>query len=100
MTIVNSQQELVSAVAAGETDIRLGSDFTLAAQISVNQSFTLSSNGDVPFTITKADGYYGTLFRILGGTLTLRNVIIDGAKDSHDQETLLLDAWCLYRAAR
>lgn len=88
MTVVNSQQELVAAISTGETDIRVGADFTLSAQVSVNRSFTLTSNADEPFIVTKADGFYGTLFRVFGGTLTLQNIILDGAKDSHERENV------------
>lgn len=86
MAVVVNQAQLLVAVAAKDPEIQVGDNFSLSVQISVNDSFTLRSTEGNSFTITKNDGYYGALFRVYGGTLTLENITLDGDILGHSEE--------------
>lgn len=68
--------------------IQITSDFSIDSQINILYPVTIeSSNADAPFTLTKDTSYFGYLFRVQsGGSLTLRNVILDGDKANHPEE--------------
>ena len=84
MTQVSTQAELQAAIAAQEADIEVTADFQIDAGQRITYAAKISSGAGGPYTMTKADGHEGTLFLIENrGSLTLSNIILDGAKETH-----------------
>lgn len=88
MAQVSDQTQLQAALAARDEMIQITSDFSINSQINILYPVTIeSSNADTPYTLTKDASYFGYLFRVQnGGSLTLRNVILDGDKANHPEE--------------
>lgn len=84
MTQVSTQAELQAALAAQETDIQVTADFFIDAQQEITYDVTISSAAGDRWTLVKEDGFDNYMFEIDGnGSLTLQNIRLDGAKDTH-----------------
>ncbi|WP_040198354.1 InlB B-repeat-containing protein [Candidatus Soleaferrea massiliensis] len=84
MTQVSTQTELQAAIAAQEAEIEVTADFKIDTAQRITYSATISSGAGGPYTLTEADGHNGSLFFIENrGSLTLANIILDGAKETH-----------------
>lgn len=85
MAQVSNQTQLLEALTAGDSTIQVTADFTITTQINILYSVTIESlTVETPFTLTKDTSYFTYLFRIQGGgSLTLRNLILDGNKENH-----------------
>ena len=71
------------SIAAKETNIEVTADFKIDTSQRITYAATISSGLGGPYTLTKADGYSGSLFFIENpGSLTLANIILDGAKET------------------
>ena len=88
MAQVNDQAGLRAALGDGDPDIQLTGSFTLTSSITIKYPVTIRSiSPDTRYTITKADTYYTYLIRISdGGSLTLKDIIIDGNAASRPME--------------
>lgn len=84
MTQVSTQAELQAAIAAQEPDIQVAADFFIDAQQEITYDVTISSAPGNRWSLVKEDGFDKYLFEIDGnGSLTLQNIRLDGAKDTH-----------------
>ena len=84
MIQVSTQAELQAAIAAQEADIEVTADFQIDTSQRITYAATISSGAGGPYTLTKADSHNGALFVIENnGSLTLTNIILDGAKETH-----------------
>lgn len=87
MITVTNQTELRNALAQGETDIAIANDFTLSTTLNIESDVTLHSLGTATFTLLKSATFFGYILRVRnGGSLTLKNIIIDGNKANHPLE--------------
>lgn len=87
MRTVRTEAELQNAILAQEADIQVAADFNITEEHSISHTVTISSAQGEPYTLSKAAGYNGYLFTTLeGGSLTLRDIILDGARETHAQE--------------
>lgn len=88
MTQISNQTQLLAALAAGASSILITADFPINSQINILYPVTIESlNADTPFTLSKDPSYFTYLFRIQnGGSLTLKNIILDGEKENHLSE--------------
>lgn len=88
MAQVSNQSELVAALAARESLVQIADDFSVNTQVNISYSVTFESVSADPVRVLSKDAsYYAYLFRISnGGSLTVRNLVIDGAKDVHGTE--------------
>ena len=86
MTNVSTQAELAAAIAARETDIVVTASFDIDQTITIPYRHTVSSDGNGPYTLTKRQGFNLSVFDIINrGELILRNIVLDGAKETHTQ---------------
>lgn len=77
---VNDSAELKAAIEAGETEITIGSNFTLSESIKIeNKTIVINGGG---FTITNANENMLQMFDIKNSTVTFNNIILDGNKKS------------------
>lgn len=84
MRQVSTQAELQAAIAAGEKEIEATTDFNIDALQEIAYATTITSAEGGSHTLTKADGYNESLFAVINnGSLTLQNIILDGAKGTH-----------------
>ena len=75
---VNDSAELKAAIEAGETEITIGSNFTLSESIKIeNKTIVINGGG---FTITNANENMLQMFDIKNSTVTFNNIILDGNK--------------------
>lgn len=88
MAQVSNQTELIAALAAREALVQIAVDFSVNTQVNISYSVTFESVSADPVRVLSKDAsYYSYLFRISnGGSLTVRNLVIDGAKDVHGTE--------------
>lgn len=88
MTQISNQTQLLAALAAQDSNIQVTSNFAITSQINILYPVTIESlTADAPFILSKDPSYFTYLFRIQnGGSLTLRNIILDGDKDNHPQD--------------
>lgn len=88
MAQVTNQVELLAALAQRDPLIQVTADFSINSQVTVSYSVALESiSTDVVHVITKDANYYGYLFRISdNGSLSVRNLVIDGDRSAHDIE--------------
>lgn len=88
MAQVTNQVELITALAARDPLIQFAADFNLNSQIVVSYSVTFESvSADTVHVLSKDASYYSYLLRISdGGSLTVRNLVIDGNRGSHITE--------------
>lgn len=88
MAQVSNQTELVSALANRESFVQFADDFSVNTQVNLSYSVTFESVSEIPVRVLSKDAsYFSYLFRISnGGSLTVRNLIIDGNKDVHGTE--------------
>lgn len=88
MIQVSTQRELLSALNSKDPLIQITAGFPILSQINITYPVTIKSlTADHIFTLTKDETYAGYLFRISGGgSLTIQNLIIDGAKAAHDDQ--------------
>lgn len=70
---VYNEEELLAALSEG-TEIQLGCSFTIKDTIDVLGNTVIEGNG---FTLSRADGFTGTMFQV-DGSLTLNNITVDG----------------------
>ena len=78
LTTVTTEQELSQALSSSETEIKLGGNFTISAQISVPANKTVSIDGD-GHSIGRASGYTNTLLAIpASANLSMTDLVIDG----------------------
>lgn len=84
MTNVSTQAELVAAIAARETEIVLTASFDIDELINITYALTIRSDENGPYTLTKSDNYDNSIFLTdTYADLTLQNIVLDGAKQSH-----------------
>lgn len=85
MAQVSNQAELYAALTAHDPLIQINDDFNLNIQMAITYSVTLESVSSANIhVLTKDATYYSYLFRISNnGAVTVRNLIIDGNKESH-----------------
>lgn len=88
MTQISNQTQLLAALAAQDSNIQVTSNFAITSQINILYPVTIESlTADAPFILSKDPSYFTYLFRIQnGGSLTLRNIILDGDKDNHPRD--------------
>lgn len=87
MTNVSNQTELQAAIAAQETDIVVTANFDITTVQTIFYAATVSGGDGGPYTLTKGSGFNSSVFVVTNrGELTLRNMILDGAKDSHSED--------------
>lgn len=88
MAQVSNQTELIVALAARESLVQIAVDFSVNTQVNISYSVTFESvSADIARVLSKDASYYSYLFRISnGGSLTVRNLVIDGTKDVHGTE--------------
>lgn len=87
MAQVSSQAELRTALEALDSFIQVTADFSISAQINIQYAVTIESYaGGSPAVLTKDNSYSSYMFRITdGGSLTVRNIILDGNGAAHPQ---------------
>lgn len=87
MTQVSTQAELAAAIQAADPNIQITANFEISALQTIGYAATISGAGGGGYnTLTKASGYNGPLFQVRGGgSLTLQNITLDGAQESHAQ---------------
>lgn len=87
MTRVSTQSELIAAIAAQETDIVVTANFEISETQTINYAVTIASEENASYTLTKATNFDNSLFSLNTNTsiLTLQNIIIDGAKQTHTE---------------
>lgn len=84
MRQVSTQEELPTAITAEEKEIEVTADFNIDALQEIAYATTITSAEGGSHTLTKADGYNESLFAVINsGSLTLQNLILDGAKGAH-----------------
>lgn len=85
MAQVSNQTQLVAALAAQDSILQVTADFAISSQINILYPVTIeSSTVGTSFTLSKDSSYFTYLFRVQnGGSLTLRNIIVDGDKQNH-----------------
>lgn len=85
MAQVSNQAELFAALNAQDPIIQIIDDFDLNIQMAITYSVTLESfTSEAIRVLTKGASYYSYIFQISdNGSLTVRNLIIDGNKDNH-----------------
>lgn len=88
MAQVATQEQLQTALNLQDNLIQVVSFFSISSQIIIRYDVTLESlTPDTPAVLSKDSSYFGYLFRVTeGGSLTIRNLILDGEKDSHPSE--------------
>lgn len=88
MAQVTNQVELLAALAQRDPLIQVTADFSINSQVTVSYSVALESiSTQAVHVITKDANYYGYLFRISdNGSLSVRNLVIDGDRGTHDIE--------------
>lgn len=87
MTNVSNQVELEAAIAAQETNIVVTASFEIERQITIFYQHTISGDDNGPYTLKKRQDFNLSVFNIINrGELTLRNIILDGAKDTHSED--------------
>lgn len=101
MTQVSTEAELITALAAQETEIVITANFNITQSHSIQYALTISSDSSNPPTLTKDEPFSDSIFTVLdNGSLTLTNIVLDGAKATHStgssliivsQGTLILD---------
>lgn len=97
MTTVRIEAELQNAILAQGADIRVAADFNITELHSISHTVTISSAQGGPYTLTKAADYYRYLFTTLaGGSLTLQDIILDGARETHTETAGSALIWLLY----
>ena len=86
--VVTTQAELSAALASGGTAV-LGADIALTSKLTVKADTTITGE----YTITRAEGYTGTLFTVNSGkTLTLDGgLVIDGGNNWTFDESFYTD---------
>lgn len=87
MTRVSTQGELIAAIAAQETDIVVTANFEISETQTLNSAVTITSEENVSYTLTKATNFDNSLFLLntSNASLTLQNLILDGAKQTHTE---------------
>ncbi len=80
---VNNEEQLKAALADGAMNIVLGDDIELTAPLAVTDLTAINGNGK---TISRAEGYTGTLFSVGSGNLILNDVTLDGGAVWTDEE--------------
>lgn len=85
MAQVSTQAELQAALNAMDSAIQITSAFSITSQLNIRYAVTIESPApDNPVVLTKDSSYFTYLFRVMdGGALTLKNVILDGGRNSH-----------------
>lgn len=85
MTRVSTQSELIAAIAAQETDIVVTANFEISETQTLNYAVTITSAENASYTLTKATNFDNSLFLLntSNASLTLQNLILDGAKQTH-----------------
>lgn len=88
MAQVSNQTQLLAALAAQDSIIQVIADFTISSQITILYPVTIESlTTTASFTLMKDTSYFAYLFRVQnGGSLTLKNIILDGDKDNHPMD--------------
>lgn len=88
MALVTNQTELNAALTQRDPLIQVAADFSINSQVTVSYSVALESiSTDVVHVITKDANYYGYMIRISdNGSLSVRNLVIDGDRGAHDIE--------------
>ena len=75
-SLIDSEEKLIKAIAAGETEIELARDFTVSATVDIPGNVTIKGAGH---TISRAAGFTGTMLAAKeNSTLTLEDVTLDG----------------------
>lgn len=87
MTRVSTQSELIAAIAAQETDIVVTANFEISEIQTINYAVTIASEENASYTLTKATNFDNSLFLLNtnNASLTLQNLILDGAKQTHTE---------------
>lgn len=88
MAQVSSQEELQQALTSRAQTIEVTGDFQINSQVNIGYEVTITSGpGTRTFTLQKTDTYGSYMFRINpGGSLRLRQLILDGNSASHPAE--------------
>lgn len=108
MAQVSTQAQLAAAIAESDPNIQIAADFYIDTQQTIRYAALIVSAEGGSYTLTKATGYNGPLFQVQGGgSLTLQNITLDGAQESHSQAgsslaeafsgTLILDTGAVLR---
>lgn len=84
MIQVSTQAELQDALTSGEKDIEVTDNFYIDALQEITYAVTITSAEGGPYTLAKAESYNQSLFVVINnGSLTLENIILDGAMEAH-----------------
>lgn len=79
LTTVNSQAELVAAIAGSDDLIILGSSFAISSQVNINRTLTLDGNGhELSGEYTATGGGNDSVLAVVGGNPTITDVVIEG----------------------
>lgn len=77
MKQVSELAQLQAAISAYETEIEVTASFEINTMWEIAYAVTITSGAGGPYTLTKAKGTDGFLFKILpGGSLALKNIIL------------------------
>ena len=87
MAQVSNLAELQTALANRDSDIQLTADILVPRQLTLSYAVTIGSlTAQTLYTLRKGAGFSGSLFRVEGGALTLRYIVLDGAQAGHYSE--------------